>query len=644
MKLKSRIRSWKFVALGLSQALTPMALAQNTTAPVIPHVASASPAWGWQAQVGAERAWRVQYRGSAQVDYRLIAAAMTKSLGAARVADSEELTSAQTVGYDIDATLHTRVVSTDSQGWVISAQLSDVRFVVDGQADSRKDLFQAPFMVRFDSAGRMGAVSFINKYPEELKRAVTRLIEPLQVSFGAANSTRWVNTEQGVDSTYTASYEVTGITGAQASLLKNKTRITRSVLDETEFKLPGTKEARIGKSETKIAFDLDRHTVARLESTESTSLLIGGKLFTSDTHAYTAVEVAPPPLALARTLAAAQASLADLNFARARLYDVDLHTRPLVQGLDAKTALSTYRRDVATNLGLGVRELSAWLRLNPTRSMQLARDLDAMDPVADERAFGFGWAALAAAGHSEAQSALLQVATGPTFKPQSQEQALIALMSLELPEPALAANVWTLRRQLAAQPLALGGARLSIATNVYGSLGDVSKGNATLTAEVVKNLSTLLADADPRQQVLALDALSNVGDETRVPSLASPFLSSKNESVRKAAFGAYRRMGAGPFSNFVSAFANETSPEVRLTAVRTAAQMPDSEALAQWARVTVLTETDPAVQGELVHLLGGGIAQHSTNADTLRALLKTTSERRVRRDIYVYVAPTAGAR
>jgi hypothetical protein len=315
-----------------------------------------------------------------------------------------------------------------------------------------------------------------------------------------------------------------------------------------------------------------------------------------------------------------------------------------VQGLDEKGALSAYRRDVASNTGLGVRELSAWLRLNPTKSLQLAHDLDGLDPAAEERAFSFGWASLATAGHSEAQSALLQVATGSGWKPQSQEQALIALMSLELPEAALVTNVWNLRRQLAAQPLALGGARLSITTNVYGALGDVSKGSPSLTAEVVRNLGALLADPDPRQQVLALDALSNVGDETRVAPLIAPFLASHHETVRKAAFGAYRKLGASSLSAFTTAFAQESSAEVRLTAVRAAAQMPDSEALAQWARSTVLTEPDAAVKGEFVHLLGAGIAQHAVNAQTLRALLQTTHERRVRRDIYVYVAPTAGVR
>lgn len=645
MTLKSRIRSWKLVALGLSQALTPMALAQSSSspAPVIPHVATATPQWGWQEKVGAEHAWRLAYRGTAEVDYRLVAAAMTKSLGTAQVAD-RELSSAQTVTYAVDAVLHTRVVAADAKGWIVSARLSEVRFLVDGQADGRRELFEAPFVVHFDATGRLGAIDFMNKYPRELERAVTRLIEPLQVVFTAPGATRWTSAERGADTSYTAAYEFTGLSAGQATLLKKKTAITQSALDQTEFAMPGDKQARIAQSQAKITFDVERREVLRIDSTEQTSLEIGGARFTSDSHTYQATAVTPPSAKLALTLAAAQATLADPNFARARLYDVDLHTRPLVEGLDQKAALSAYRRDVAGNLGLGVRELQAWLRLNPARAAQVAREIDALDPVTDERAFAFGWAALAAAGHPEAQAALLQVVTGTGWKAQSQEQALIALMSLEQPEPSVLAAVWNLRRGLASQADASTGAKLSIATNVYGALGDASKGNPALTAEVLRNLGGLLASGDARQQVLALDALSNVGDEARVPSLATPYLTSKNERVRAAAFSAWRKLSAASLPTFTAAFAAEPSIDVRLVAVRTAAQMPDSEALAQWARAAVVAETHPAVKSELVHLLGGGLAQHAANADVLRALLKTTSERRVRRDIYVYVAPTAGAR
>ncbi len=643
MKLKSRIRSWQFVALGLSQAWTPMALAQSSSQavpPVITSVTAPAPAsLSWQTKLGVERAWRLQYQGTAQVDYSRVASAMTRSLGTARVASSRDISRIQSLRYDIDAVLHTRVISVDASGWTVAARLHDVKYLVDGEADPRQDLFQAPFMVRFDSTGRMGALSFMDKYPHELERAISRLIEPLQVALAAPGAAHWVTQEQGVDTGFTATYEVKAVDGELAQLIKNKTRITRSALDSPELSLTG--EARIARSETKIAFNLARHSVERLTSNEETSLMVGGTLFTADAHTFSAVEAPLPSNKLPTTLAGAKATLADPAFARARFYDVDLHTRPLVEGLDAATALSTYQTHVAGNLGLGVRFLEAWLRLNPAQSLATARSIDALDPKRDERAFGFGWAALASAGHREAQTALLQVAAGSGFKPESQEQALIAMMSLERPEPALAASIWELRRTLATQ---VPGAKLSIATNVYGSMGDVSKANPTLTSEVVRNLSALLASTDARQQVLALDALSNVGDDARVLALAAPALASRDEAVRIAAFGIFRRMGPTTLPAFTTAFANERSFEVRRGAVRTAGQLPDSEALASWARAAVITEQDPIVKGELVHLLGKGIAQHAANADTLRELLKTTTERRVRRDIYTYVAPAAGVR
>jgi hypothetical protein len=645
MKLNRRLRSWQVIALGLSQSLAPLALAQ--TPPAAPSVipSRVAPATlEWRAKLGAERAWRVQYRGSAEVDYSLAAAAMTRSLGTATVAGAHELSRVQQLDYDLAAVLHTRVVSVERDGWTVAARLSDVRYAVDGQLDGRRELFEAPFLVRFDGAGRMQSFEFMKKYPKALEQAVMRLVEPLQVVLAAPTATSWSAEERGSDTTYLASYAVTGVTGGQASLTKAKTRITKSVLDRAELVMPGQREARITQSDTRLTFDLARHAVTHLESKETISLRVGGARFTDDTHTFSATEVAvPTTAALPTTLPGAQAALADPAFAHARLYDVDAHTLPLVQGLDAPAALAAYRAHVTENLGLGVRELSAWLRLNPGQALTVAKAIDGLDPVADERAFGFGWAALASAGHREAQAALLQAATTHGWKPESQEQALIAMMSLELPEPALADAVWKLRMTLAARETSGAvGAKLSITTNVYGALGDVSKGSP-LTAQVTRNLTTLLSDGHPNHQVLALDALSNVGGAP-VASLAAPYLSSTDERVRMAAFGAFRRAGAASLPAFAAAYAAEPSAEVRLSAARTAAQMTDSEALVQWARAAIVSEAHPAVKRELVHVLGKSTAQREQNLATLKELLRTTAERPVRRDIYVYVSPTAGGR
>ena len=332
MTLKSRTRTWTLAALGLGQAFAPLALAQSpSTAPVIP-TRAAAPQWSWQEKPGTERAWKLEYRGTAQVDYRLVASAMTKSLGTAKVADDQALTEAQTVTYAVDAVLHTRVLSVDASGWALACRLHDVRFLVDGAADTRRELFQAPFVARFDASGHLVGLEFMNKYPEALKRAVSRLVEPMQVVFGAPGATQWSSAEQGTDSAWAASYELTQLSGTRATLQKRKTAITRSALDQTEFSLPGEKRARIGTSKTTIAFDLEQHAVQRIDAVEQTSLEVGGARFTTDAHTFTAVAAPIPSDGLPTTLTAARETLADPAFAQARLYDVTCTPRRWCRG------------------------------------------------------------------------------------------------------------------------------------------------------------------------------------------------------------------------------------------------------------------------------------------------------------------------
>ena len=245
-----------------------------------------------------------------------------------------------------------------------------------------------------------------------------------------------------------------------------------------------------------------------------------------------------------------------------------------------------------------------------------------------------------------AQEALLQVVTQPGWKQLSKSKAIMAMMSIEAPELSLVKALWTERSRLAGNGMAPG-AEMSILTNVYGSLGDIAKGNPALTDLVVGNLARLLATRDMDSRILALDALANVGDFDRVTPLVAGALVSSEVRVRIAAFATFRRMnGDAAFATFADAFARETLPQVRLAAARVASQMAKTQARNDWATTLVARESDAKVQSELVQTLGRAIDAYPENVGTLRNLLDTTRVRAVRKDIYTYVAPVAkgGAR
>lgn len=588
--------------------------------------------------------YAVSVQGVSRIDYGLMSVGVAKAVGRERPS-ARNTSEIQTIRYDLSARLHARVVASDTSGVLVAARLQDVVYLVDGGLDSRQELLSMPFTLRYDLTGRIASFEFADRYPQEFRIAIQRLLEPLQVVAPAGASSTWFAEERDSDTAFTARYEAgtadpaTGL----ATWAKTKTQVRPHSVSLAALPLSGAPSAQVNRSETQVTFDAARGALVHVRSSESVTTRVGRAFFSEYDTRFEATRVEAPLAALARSASEAEALRHDPVFARARLYDVDPFTRPVVEGVRLPDLVAAFRQNAPVNIAQATHHLSSWLRLNPASSLDVARQIDALDPKAEKEAFRFGWAALASAGHPEAQKALVAVATQPGWKPQSAHKALVAMMNLDAPEMATAQAVWKFRSRLAPDALR----NLSLATNIYGILGDAQKGNAALTAQVIGNLARLLAHSDPRSRILALDALSNVGDLERVAPLAAVHLLSTDARVRSAAFGTFRRMtGDAAFQRFAVAFAAETQRDVRREAARVADQMEPTAARNAWAADLVAMEADPRVQSELVQILGRGLARFPENARTLRDLLKTTHDRSVRRDIYTYVAPIAlgGAR
>jgi hypothetical protein len=630
-----------FAVLGLS-AVVPDAVAKTNASPVVRSVAAAS-----AARVGDELVYQINLRGTSNVDFGLMSSGVSRAVGEARP-DARQTSQIQTIQYDLSARLHSRVIGVDARGSLVSARLQDVQYVVDGTADARQDLFSVPFTIRYGRSGKVLSFVFPDKFPGDIRLAIQRLIEPLQIVTAEPGVTAWAAEEHDADMDYTALYQVTATDPATGfvTLSKVKTVVNPRELAASNLPLPGAPSARVNRSDAVVTVDPSRQAVVSLSATESVSAFWGKSFFSDYDQTYQAVQVQVPVATLARTVVEAEALRHDVAFARARLYDVDAYTRRIVEILRLPQMMSEYRAIVVAKPGLASHQLGSWLRMNPRSALDVARQIDALDPDADSDAFGFGWAALARAGHPEAQEALLQVVTQPGWKQLSKSKAIMAMMSIEAPELSLVKALWTERSRLAGNGMAPG-AEMSILTNVYGSLGDIAKGNPALTDLVVGNLARLLATRDMDSRILALDALANVGDFDRVTPLVAGALVSSEVRVRIAAFATFRRMnGDAAFATFADAFARETLPQVRLAAARVASQMAKTQARNDWATTLVARESDAKVQSELVQTLGRAIDAYPENVGTLRNLLDTTRVRAVRKDIYTYVAPVAkgGAR
>lgn len=611
-------------------------------------VATGTPALALRLAPGDSRIYQIRSAGVLDVDYGLLAANVSDGLGQ-KPRTPGAASRRVTADYDLTATLHWRVVGRDGGGWVLAARLQAVDARIDGAADPRRALLEAPFVVRVSPEGAMRSFAFMRQYPDDLARTIRGLVEPLQVVFATqADAAAWDATEQSAGVVVDARYVVGAPDPATGTVrvTKTKSRIYGAP-SELGGALPGGISTRVVRAEAAIALDPAHGTVAHIDASEettTTSTATGTAFLAAHVGTYRAARVERPLAPLATTVTGATEALADEAFARARLYDVDPRIAPRVEGMTLPAMLALFEAELARNQASAHLLLKSYLRRYPSQVVAMARAFDGRATESDDPAVVVGFAAIAAAGHHEAQVALVDVLAGgggtPRWTPRSKERALISMMDLAMPEPFVLTAVWSYRSAI--QPTdAAASALQSIATNVYGALGDAQRHNDAITVEVVRVLTALLRAGDARQRVLALDALANVGDFARVSPLALASFGAAEQRVRVAAFGTFRRMpGDLAFSQFALRFAAETDPSVLAEAAIVARDMPDSNARNAWARALVTTATARALLVPLVQIVGRELARHPENEATLRDLLETQHDRPVRRAIYAFVGPS----
>jgi len=589
-----------------------------------------------QLDTGDTLAWVVTSQGHTDVDLGVLAQSLTDGLGVVN-SSSTAPTHRTRSYYDIEATVHWRVVARTDRGLTLAAQLTDVDARYDDQIDARSDLLGAPFLVHLRPSGALRTFTFARGYPEALARIIRGVVAPLAVALPSGADGPWAVADEGPDGLFEARYAVTRVDRGAASATLHRTKVPAL--------LPYSTQIHRGRADAAIVVDLATGALESLELSEEMVTSSDNAFLGHHSGHLSATRVAvDPPATLPATAAEAQAAITHESIARAQLYHVDRHIAPRLEGLTVATIVPAFAAEVATNHAAGHVLLVNYLRRDPASSPAVAaalaaRPTDDADPVVV-----IGFAALAAAGHVEAQQTLVDALTAPSSTPRTRERALISIMDLAMPEPFVLDAVWATRTQLAARGPAAAFA-LSLATNVYGALGDVKRDNPAITETVLANLgATLAAARDRYAQVVALDALANVGDLERVAPLAAPYFASPDPSVRTAAFTTFRRMpGDAAFARFAERFAAEPDPAVRREATVVARDMADTQARNAWARALAQQTAERDVLIAAVRVLGDGIGTHAGNEDALRGLLASTRDREVRRAIYAFISPTAAA-
>lgn len=608
---------------------------------------SAPTALRYQPIPGAESVYQIVSQGDMSLDYGKFA----KALDPRRRGSSAGQTATHIYNhvYDVSAQLHTRALERKNDAWLVAMRLKDVQLTLDGEKDPRTQWMETEFLVTVQDDGTLRDIQFSTGFPEDLALLIRGLVEPTQVKLDAKGQKSWTSIERSAESTSNLNYEIVGEDPAAGvvRIQRTKTACMRKLPT-----LPGDSgrsvEAKTGidQSSGEIEWSTATSSLKRINFREQTTTMHQGKVLARHKQFFSATAVPGEVMDLSRTAAQANARLADDKAARMAFYRVAPEARTQLKDINVETLLPAIQQRVLIRPAEGAFLMTQYVRRNPWDSSAVVRKLVA-EPVTNEqeREFvGMGLSSLALAGHREAQQALVDALSDTSLPNVRRELALTALLSIPMPERFVPASVWAYRESLPgagskATP------RLSIATNVYGSLGATSHGVQANTDEV---LSTLLERLRTTQSMdekrLMLVALGNVGDYRRVLPATDSYFRSSNDVLRMRAFETFLgAAGDDAFNQFATRYAQQTSRDVILAAAAIAVTMPTSAARTRWAAEQSRTVQDPAILSHVVDILGRDLKDNPSNTEVLQDLLKRTTDRETRKKIYRFISPVHAA-
>lgn len=604
-------------------------------------ITATAAALGYQPRAGAESIYRLRSVGTAAFDYSRLARALDPNRGTQSAvpttADVKEH------AFDLSASLHVRLLEKDGSGQRAAMRLQDVQFKVDGVTDTRSALLETEFSARIGADGSFQELRFPVQFPSDAALAIRGLVEPLQVVFGAPGQASWSTTERSAEGVSNLRYQVIGRADGVVRLSRVKTAALRA-LPEFDDAAGLHVRTRVQSSTGEVEWLASNAGLKSMTFDEKLVTQLGGRELSHHQVHYTATLATGALAPLSRTTSESDARLADESAARTAFYRVEPQAEKMIGSLTAATVLPAYTQTAARSMSDSMFLLTQYTRKHPAEAAALVSGLAKLD-VNDEATHdlvGRGLAAIAHAGHLEAQQALVELLGNASSGPSVRELALEAMLSIPMPERFVPAAVWRYREALpgagtADSPL------VAAATNVYGALGGVDRGVAGNTDEVLATLGARLRGTrNVFEQRMVLVALGNVGDYRRALEFSEPFFTSREEILVMRAFETFARAGGDDaFAAFAERFKVQNGRDVRLAAIGVAQVMPPSLTRARWAAQQARLTNDEALLSRLIDILGRDLKTYPENQQALRDLLSRTRDRSLRKTIYMYAPPAA---
>lgn len=588
--------------------------------------------------LASEAVYRVQQTGHTTLDYALLGHGIGDS-----VDYQNQPATMRTHQFEVSTTLHSRVLSEGESGRTLVMRLQNHQSSVDGVADTRTTAFETPFLVTVAKTGEIQAFRFTFGFPSDVAAAIQGLVEPLQVVFeGEPEKSEWVSQEQSSLGSSAVRYRVLESADDVITLDRQLLSTQRSTASfDTGSADLAQRESRINKSSGTVAWAADGSGLNRFEMTEDVSTMAYGREALRHVQDVTAQRIDVPLAELPSTLDEAETALRDLTFAKARLYEVPFNLQAELRDATMQSVLLDFERGFDTEVAKVASRLKYFVRTRPEAALDVTRHFDALEltPQNIDR-IGRAYAVLGAAGHPEAQSAMVEALRSPSFNAVSRDMAARGTMSVALPEPELVRAVWDYRNSL--QGLTAAGlTQRGMITNIYGALGGVEHGLPENTREVVSQLRNRLSNTTSMLETAQLiTALGNVGDLEQVLPITRDFFHHEDIALRARAFHTFQKAeGDEAFAKFAHYYELENNIEVRRVASAIAKVMLPSATRNNWAQAQAIVETDGLIRGRLVTMIGEDIKNFPENEATLRQMLETVRDREIRKTIYRYISP-----
>jgi hypothetical protein len=600
---------------------------------------SGGTAWGYSIQGGLTRAYAFELSSEAKIDTGVLKMDPSKEVDkvlTGRAADVK--TSAR-------GELRFKFYSDPGGGFNVAGMISGFKISMNGGTPGWVWAVEYPFTFEMAANGAVDAFQFVPALPGEAAAFVTHLVYELQAVLPEKRRSSWTAVETDASGKMEAAYTELEWNQAAGALKMKKERrkLTASKHKTPDIPFMANPTVNIIKSDIGISATM-RGWIEELSGSDTTAYLAGGMEWSRSESRESFKSIDAGPDGFPATFAEFQASLKSQKLIGSMFGHTDPEMDKLAAGMNMGDALAHYLELKKTDKNAAEKFMVNYLRMHPEAPGDLLRELDrdrTMNKY-DEKTQLILWRLVAEAGTPEAQKAIMDAATDPSFGRLSHVRGILYSTHFENPQKFMVERMLELHRN----PAMNGEVKSTAATGnmsmlAVGSIGYRDKLNDETKELVARELTDNLrrSSGNNDETALTLKAIGNTGNGSLLETV-KPYFDSGDEQVRKAAAESLRRMdGAEAQQQLIDQYGRDQSQKVREATLKSLFEMPLTAESVAWARDALLAAGSPGETVMLIEILGKTLQKYPENDAALRNLLSRNPSVPIKETVYKFIAP-----